>query len=242
MRVFNHKEMYKELVEYACSKCNIVCVNVRDYEYDETPKVIEILLKKKNSTMEEIISEYSEKYLDDLYEYFAEDEEIFDKTYIKKYGRAISYKSSEKKPNIKDKEMRRYWLETAVNYIIYNYNTTMWLRKYKQKILLKRKNSHSTEYYIKLNEALKKELFEKKTFFDWQFPYFVEGISFYKDERCLLRSSYGRWHYVDLYPENENEYKYLKTIGVQFNEKKFESISKLKAKYVNRAELTNLKY
>lgn len=118
----------------------------------------------------------------------------------------------------------------------------MWLRKYKQKILLKRKNSHSTEYYIKLNEALKKELFEKTTFFDWQFPYFVEGISFYKDERCLLRSSYGRWHYVDLYPENENEYKYLKTIGVQFDEKKFELISKLKAKYVNRPELTNPKY
>lgn len=121
MRVFNHKEMYKELVEYACSKCDIVCVNVRDYEYDETPMVIEILLKKKNSTTEEVISKYSEKYLDDLYDYFAEDEEIFDKTYIKKYGRAISYKSSEKKPNIKDKEMRRCWLETAVNYIIYNY-------------------------------------------------------------------------------------------------------------------------
>ncbi len=240
MRVFNHKEMYKELVEYICSKCNIICVNVRDYEYDETPKVIEILLKKTNNTMEDVISNYSEKYLDDLYNYFVEDEEIFDKTYIKKYGRAISYKSSN--INIKDKEMRRYWLETAVNYIIYNYNTSMWLRKYKQKTILKRKSSHSTEYYIKLNDALKKELHEKKSFLDWEFPYFVEGICFYKDERCLLKSSYGRWRYVNLYPENEREYKYLKSIGIQFDEKKFEPISKLEAKCVNRSELINLKY
>lgn len=240
MIVVNHKEVYKELVEYACSKCNIVCVNVRNYEYDETPKVIEILLKKTNSTMEDVVSNYSEEYIEDLYNCFVEDEEIFDKTYIKKYGRAIYYKSPKKIRIVKDPCMRRRWLETAVNYTIYNYNTTKWLRKYKQKTILKRKSSYSTEYYIKINDALKKELLEKKSFYDWKFPETVGGISFYENEKCLLESSSDKFHYVELYLENEKEYKQLYSIGVRFYEKKFRPISNYERNHIYTNELRNM--
>lgn len=240
MRIVNHKEMYKELVEYACLNCNVVSIAKRYYKYDETPRVIQVILKKMNITVEDIVFKYSEKYFNELYSKLCYDEEIFDKAYIKKFERCNGRKKSQK-IRANDNQ-RRYYIKNSLEYIIYDYNVKMWLRKYKEKIILKREGYYGTEYYIKLNEALKKELHEKKTFFDWQFPDFVEGISFYKDERCLLKSSYGRWCYVDIYPENEKEYKYLKSIGIQFDEKKFEPISKLEAKYVNISELTKSKY
>ncbi len=146
--------------------------------------------------------------------------------YIKKHER-INFRK--KFQNAREKERRRFiFIREVIKSIIYDYNTTEWLRKYKERIVLKRKIDEGIEYFIKLNDALKKELFEKNSFFDWQFPETLERVSFYKEGKCLLESYSHDLNCVLIYLEDEKEYKYLKSLGVRFYEKKFVPKSKSK--------------
>lgn len=232
MRVFNDEEMYKELIEYACVNCDVVSVTKKYYRYDEITKVMQIVLEKLNATEEEIAAKYSEKYLDELYDKLCDDEDVF--------AEKLKRRKVRKKLQKIDEEHRRSYIKETIESIVYNYNTTMWLRKYKGKTFLKRKMDYGVEYCMKLNEAVKRELLEKNSFSDWQFPETVGGICFYKDGKCWLETLV-KWGGVELYINEEREYKYLKSIGVQFDEKKFRPISDYELAYINKYKLNNLK-
>lgn len=210
---------YKKLLEYVFSKCNVIRITKINYNLEETPYVIEKLLTKIDDNVEEITMKYSENYLHELYEKLKDDEDIFDKNYNKIYGKtSFSLKTS---GNLKFYRMSRYcYLSEILEYIIYNYNTSIWLKKYKGKILYKKDSNHGMQYYIRLNEALKKELIDKSSLFEWNFPDSVEDISFYKDSKCWLCTEY-KFKTIEIYCEDAEEYKYLKSIGIKFREKNF---------------------
>ncbi len=83
MKILNDREKYKELIEYACLNCDVVSFTKLNYWYDETSRVIPIILRKTNSTEEDIVLKYSGNYLESLYECLCKDEEIFDELYKK---------------------------------------------------------------------------------------------------------------------------------------------------------------
>lgn len=223
MRVLNEKEVYKKIVEYACSKCNVVCVTKVSYNLDETPEVAEKLLKKLNASIDDIMIKYSEEYFDELYKKLENDEDIFDINYRRKYDKtSFSLKTNRRLKYYKIS--RDYYLREILDYIVYNYNVRKWINKYNSKIIYRKVVNDDDIYYIRLNETLKKELIEKNSFSDWQFPYLVEKISFYKNDECWLSSNKT----IKINCEDKNEYEYLKSLGVRFYEKKFVPKSKNK--------------
>lgn len=228
MRIINHKHMYKKILEYTFTKCNVLCVCVRKNNDYNIEKGINIILDKDNVNKQKII-ESSEEYLEFLFKELYNDENFFGNLVIKR-KRKITFKKKQKID-----EEKYYYLKTVLNWIIYNYNTTMWLKKYSERIIYEKECVYGIEYYLKLNNKLKEELLSVESFDDWQFPNSVEGICFYIDNRCWLENIFS-WKSVHIYFETEKEYKYLKSIGINFHEKKFT----LEKKQPLRYEMINI--
>lgn len=222
MRVANHETMYAKILKYAFTRCNVLCVCVR---------------KNNNVNIRNIVNYVSENYVDardaikepeefkkKLFKNLVNDEMFLNFMNFKK-RKKISLEKKEKM-----NEEKYYYLKVVVDWFLYNHNTSLWLRKYSKKFIRKEEYSYGTEYYIKLNETLKKELINKASFNDWAFPNSVEGICFYKDDKCWLENIFS-WKSVHIYCENEKEYNYLKALGISFYEKKFMPIEKRPLRY-----------
>lgn len=65
-----------------------------------------------------------------------------------------------------------------------------------------------------------KELLNKKSIYDWCFLTSLEDLCFYKNGYCWLYSV-GHEEICDIFCENEEEYEYLKSIGIKFVDDKF---------------------
>lgn len=95
-------------------------------------------------------------------------------------------------------------------------------------------NSIPDEYYrlhfYKINENLKEYLLSNKNLYAWLNPKYPEDISFFKNGYCWL---YSVTHekICNIYCENEQEYEYLKSIGIKFVDNEFKPIPKDKLYY-----------
>lgn len=94
MRVTNHKQMYKKILEYAFIKCNVICVCVRKNSDYNIKKGINIILNKDNVNKQKII-ESSEEYLEFLFKELYNDENFFSYLNIKR-KKEITFKKNEK--------------------------------------------------------------------------------------------------------------------------------------------------
>ncbi len=65
-----------------------------------------------------------------------------------------------------------------------------------------------------------KELLNKKSIYDWCFLTSLEDLCFYKNGYCWLYSV-AHEEICDIFCENEEEYEYLKSIGIKFVDDKF---------------------
>lgn len=74
--------------------------------------------------------------------------------------------------------------------------------------------------FFNLSEDVKKYLLSNTCLYCWLNPKYPEDISFFKDGYCWLRSV-SHEEICDIYCENEEEYEYLKSIGLRFLEKGF---------------------
>lgn len=80
-------------------------------------------------------------------------------------------------------------------------------------------------YYLRYTTDVFNYLMINKNIYKWLNPTFPANIELYKENECWL---YSIGHELDccVYPENEEEYEYLKSIGIKFYEKKFKPVSK----------------
>lgn len=228
MYVFNEDEIYLKLVSYASEKCDVICVTKRFYKYEITPKIIDAILKESNDIetdvllkYETIVLKYSEEYFNYWCNKLANDETVFDKEYVREFEKTIA---NRKKTEDHKKEVRCYYIRNALDWILYEYNTTKWLRKYKNRIIYKEEIEKGINYYLKINGTLKAEILSKQGFRDWTFPNSIEALSYYKNERCWLYTVLRICPRINY--EDRKEYEYLKSIGVKFMEKHYRPISK----------------
>lgn len=69
--------------------------------------------------------------------------------------------------------------------------------------------------YYKLTSNTQKYLLTNDSMYNWLNPKYPEDISFFKNGYCWLYSV-SHEHICDIYCEDEEEYEYLKSIGVEF--------------------------
>lgn len=85
-------------------------------------------------------------------------------------------------------------------------------------------------YFYETTEEVKKYLLSNQDLYSWLNPKYPEDISFFKDGWCYF-STITHEEMCDIYPEDEEEYIYLKNIGVKFLEKEFVPLDKSQMYY-----------
>ena len=204
------KEDYIKLIEYALKKCNIISVTKYfDPCEDVAKNTLNIILSETKQTERDILEKWLEKddYIDELFNIFKDNNLIFNRKCKKSFGGTL--KSHKKKMVIED----------SIEHVFYEYNIKNWLRKYKSKMIEKIQNDKTVTYFFKLNDALKSDILSTSSFSDWKFPDSVEDLSFYEDESCWLHSTWRGT--FEVFCKDEKEFRYLKSLGVRFYDKKF---------------------
>ncbi len=75
--------------------------------------------------------------------------------------------------------------------------------------------------FFKSSKEVKDYLLCNKNLYNWLNPQYPEDISFFKNGYCWLYSV-AHEEMCDIYCESNEEYEYLKSMGIEFFEKKFE--------------------
>lgn len=240
-------DIYIKLIEYILPKCDIISLKkYNDQHQEKHKKIIDIILSDSNISIDDIVTNYSDKYLNELCNElcnkYKDNKTIFDEEYKDKFEKNkynFDYKISEEQK----KENRKMAIIGSVRQFIYNSLTNEWLDKNRESIILERPNiiedklfieriNHSTTYFLKLIEDLKTEILNKNSIYDWHYPISIEDISFFKDGYCLL-NSITHENLCFIYCESEEEYEYLKSIGIKFAENQFIPTPKEKLYYEN---------
>lgn len=78
--------------------------------------------------------------------------------------------------------------------------------------------------FYKTNKELEEYVLSNSNLYSWLNPDYPEDISFFKNGYCWLYSV-AHEEMCDIYCENEEEYNYLKSIGIEFMDDKFIEIS-----------------
>lgn len=220
------KETYKKLIDYVYQTCNVV--EFKKYTSGHVhfnQRIISAILNGKPKNLN--ISDKKE-CIDSLYDLFKDDCFIFDYNYKKQYETNNLGLNNEFFQKLIQKD-RRSVIESSVFSYIYDLKTNNFLFKNKDDFIsanedIKKIGDYDNSYYhFKLSENLKKELTAKNTIYDWKYPLTLEDICFFKkDGVCLFWSISHEEIYEICFQENEEtEYEYLKSIGIEFVEEKF---------------------
>lgn len=218
-------EENKEFLNYIIKKCDIISLTkYQDQHNEENSRVINIILSTYKYQEEDILSVDLINNSDKIYNEFKDNKEIFNKDYKNKYENDLSY-------SYLFEDNRKSTIIGSIYRYIYNYMTDKFINKFKdiiikkEKILLNSGLHHSTIYYFKLIDDMKQEIIEKKSIFDWCYPYSMEDISFFSNGYCWLYSI-AHENLCEIYCESEEEYEYLKSVGIEFVDECYIPISK----------------
>ena len=217
--------VYTKLINYAFSKCNIISLTKYYNQNNQlSENIANYIMSLENYNKNEIMNKYSEQLLEELNMKYMNDSKIFNDAYKTKYETnlyKIGYETFEK---IKVDNRKKY-IEESIQWFVYYSMTSNWIKE-NQNIILKTQNKtlnnsikHSTIYYIKLTDKLKNEILSKRTLFDWQWPISLEDISFYCEDCCWIHTITHE-KLCEIFCENETEYEYLKSIGINFLDEK----------------------
>ena len=212
-------DIYKKVINYMLKKCDVVSfAKYQDQHQARHEEVMKIIFSNNNYSPENIYKDYSEEFLNILFQQFKNNPEIFDEEYKNRYEKG-DYSECHDLIN------RRMSIYSSVGRFLYENVTETWLKqnsdnilfetKVFNKTLMSNKNHHSTIYYVKLNNKIKEEIMNKNSFYDWCFPKSLEDICFYKDGYYCLYSV-GHEEICDIYCETEEEYEYFKSLGIEF--------------------------
>ncbi len=224
-------DAYKKLLDYAFSKCDTISIiKYCDQHSQENNEIIKIILSKSQYTINDIVSKYSEKLIEEMYNHFIDDSVIVDDEYKKKFEKRIDENFDKEHAERFKKRNRQLCIWHALGFTVYNALSDRWSKQYKNNIIIKKEKSisdidynlipYTNTYYMKLDKHIKQEILNKNSIYDWRFPTSLEDLCFYKNDYCWLYSV-AHEEICDIFCENEEEYEYLKSIGIEFVDDKF---------------------
>lgn len=230
-----NKEVSVILSNEKCTKEDII----KNYSKEYLKYIFEKYRDNCDIFDENFQKKYEWKMGDKAYKEFKEDfltQRQF-KEYYNEYGLDISFENmtyNEYEEFIKY-DGRMESLNNIINYLFYNYNVEKFINKYKNDILSEERVITKYEpekgkllvirYYIKVSNELIKDILDRKSIYDWCFPRSIEDIEFYKDGYSRLLSV-AHENILEIFCESEEEYEYLKSIGIKFEDKKFIPVTK----------------
>ena len=206
------------LLDYLFKNCDIISVSVyNDQHKDRNEKNIKIMLVEDEKLINDILDDYSAEKIKTIYNKYKNNMLIFDNE------KNMTYDTK------KEVEKHRYnIIEDAISRYVYKLRINNWLLKYTDNLILKKDNYSkylpdfplTTTYYFKINDLLKKEIFNKKSLFDFDM-FSVEDVCFFNGHKCLLETITHEelcW----LYCYSEEEYKLYKGMGIKFSDDNYD--------------------
>lgn len=223
-------DVYIKLMNYIFDKCEIFSLfNLGDYHAKSTKKSLDIIFSTENYTVDDIMKNYSDEFLNMVYEKFKDNEQIFDKP------RFFNSK-------IEEENYKRAFTSNKIKIFYYNQIKTKWLQDNKDSMIYNQKKYYYTDddgidyysdiYYFHLTSKFRQEIISKKSIYNWQYPNsLLEDICFFKSNGDCWLKSVAHENLCWINCESKEEYEYLKSIGIKFHDKEFKPIKMDKWKY-----------
>ncbi len=129
------------------------------------------------------------------------------------------------------------YIYIALTDAFYKYYSKENLKNYMSELVYEEKQFYGQNnylfgitYYFKNTGKVKKDILESdKILWEWIFPYCQENICFLRNNQYWLKSV-AHEKICNIYCESEEEYEYLKSIGIEFYEDKYVPISEIERK------------
>lgn len=203
--------------------------------------------------------ECSASIIQTILEIEKKDENSFFKTYTlndvanlsKKYKNIHSikqivepYLKNYSKNDICIEKVNESYIYIALNDAFYKHYSKNNLKNYMNELVYEEKKFYGQNnyllgitYYFKNTGKIKENILaSKKNLWEWVFPYCQENICFLKNNQYWLKSV-AHEKICNIYCESEEEYEYLKSIGIEFYDDKYVPISEIEKKELIVAEL-----
>lgn len=107
--------VYKNLIKYAVENNDVVAFTYRPDQHKEaTNKVIDIILRESSFSKDDIINDYSDKFIYEIFEKFKDNDDIFRKCYKQNFDKFTDYDSYV--DFMKDNKSKNWFIEEYSRY------------------------------------------------------------------------------------------------------------------------------
>lgn len=214
-------QTYKELIMYSlgfCNKFSLYKYKLMGIPEIEEKHILDFIFNYTKFSKEKFLSKYSKNMLDKIYNQCKENRQLFEEAENRlkqsNYNYFINLSSNER--ILGEKRL----INSAIESFIYNYKHEEFKKYFKDKFKSLGDDNPSI-YLVDYNKyAAKFILNNSKNINDWLHPMNLDNLSLYINDIPWLYSV-PHENICDIYCRSEEEYKYLKSIGVEFKEKNF---------------------
>lgn len=228
---------YKSLIHYYCKRADafMLVMDRRSYFSSFNSKIFgEELLKSADITLEELREKFTEEYITEIYEKVKDNDYLFSLTNLKKLEKTFDTVDS----------LKHIIIENTLRFILFNEieifekNSSKFAESLEKYLIKQRHNPEwpgtkvfddegmmNDQYtydinFYSINPYTKEKLLSINSLYSWKYPYYPQDLAFFKNGKCLLAST-AHEEMCEIYCEDEEEYNYLKSIGIEFLEDKF---------------------
>lgn len=212
---------YKKLIMYAyeiCDKVELKKIKHFVVNKEKKQEILKIIISNPKFTKENLIKNYSEKTLDDIYFEYKDDNRFFcDNEIIKK----LHYKNDVEYQNVLTKYKKSY-INSIIELFLYNERCIKFLEKYENNIIDKISTEYEEYYYFKMDKQfINFFMNETDNVYDFTFPYNLENLCIYINDDIWLEAVVDdKLCFINC--RTEEEYEKLKSFGIDFAKEKYE--------------------
>lgn len=210
---------YKKLIMYAyeiCDKVELKKIKHFVVNKEKKQEILKIIISNPKFTKENLIKNYSEKTLDDIYFEYKDDNRFFCDNEIRK---KLHYKNDVEYQNVLTKYKKSY-INSIIELFLYNERCSKFLEKYDNNIIDKISTEYEEYYYFKMDKHFI-DFFMNETdnIYDFTFPYNLENLCIYINDDIWLESvADDKLCFINC--RTEEEYEKLKSFGINFVKEK----------------------
>ena len=204
---------------YAYEICDLVELKkIKHFVVNKEKKqeILKIIISNPKLTKENLIKNYSEKTLDDIYFEYKDDNRFFCDNEIRK---KLHYKNDVEYQNVLTKYKKSY-INSIIELFLYNERCIKFLEKYENNIIDKISTEYEEYYYFKMDKHFI-DFFMNETdnIYDFTFPYNLENLCIYINDDIWLESvADDKLCFINC--RTEEEYEKLKSFGIIFVKEK----------------------
>lgn len=210
---------YKKLIMYAyeiCDKVELKKIKHFVVNKEKKQEILKIIISNPKFTKENLIKNYSEKTLDDIYFEYKDDNRFFCDNEIRK---KLHYKNDVEYQNVLTKYKKSY-INSIIELFLYNERCIKFLEKYENNIIDKISTEYEEYYYFKMDKHfIDSFMNETDNIYDFTFPYNLENLCIYINDDIWLESvADDKLCFINC--RTEEEYEKLKSFGINFVKEK----------------------